>query len=156
MILKIATLAEDVPKHLETTYDARELNLEFVDLHYLRKVLLEGIVERIHQTITFRGTLSSRIEQVCARCLEANESDELTPFDLSYNIKGRETIDTTDDLRDILILRHPDRFLCKSDCHGICAFCGANLNHETCQCKEDIKEPPSWKPLKEEFKKKER
>ena len=155
MILKISGLAEDAPKQLETTYDPRGLDLEFVDLHYLRKVLLEGTVERIRQTVTFRGTLSSRVEQVCARCLEPSESDVLSPFDLSYDIKGEEAIDTTGDLRDILILQHPDRFLCKLECRGICAYCGANLNRETCRCQENTKKAPIWKPLKEEFKKRE-
>ncbi|MBI4394672.1 MAG: DUF177 domain-containing protein, partial [Candidatus Omnitrophica bacterium] len=144
-----------VPKPLEATYDARELDLEFVDLHYLKKILLEGVAERIKQTVTFRGTLRSRVEQVCARCLEPRESDVMAPFDLSYDIKGQETIDTTDDLRDILILLHPDRFLCKPECRGICAYCGANLNRETCQCEKKTNESVSWKPLKEEFKKRE-
>ena len=154
MILKISGLAEDAPKQLETTYDPRGLDLEFVDLHYLRKVLLEGTVERIRQTVTFRGTLSSRVEQVCARCLEPSESDVLSPFDLSYDIKGEEAIDTTGDLRDILILQHPDRFLCKPDCRGICAYCGANLNRETCRCQGSAKKASIWNPLEEEFKKK--
>ncbi|MBI4372112.1 MAG: DUF177 domain-containing protein [Candidatus Omnitrophica bacterium] len=155
MILKIAALPEDVPKQLESEYDAREWDIEFIDLHYSKKILMEGIAERIKQTVTFRGTLASRIEQICARCLEPQESDLLAPFDLSYDIQGRETIDTTADLRDILILRHPDRFLCRSDCRGICPYCGANLNRESCQCKSSIKQPLSWQPLKEKLKKRE-
>ncbi|MBI1978381.1 MAG: DUF177 domain-containing protein [Candidatus Omnitrophica bacterium] len=134
MIIKIAVLKEDLPKELKASYDARELDLEFVDFHYLKKILLQGIAERIRQTLTFRGTLSSRIEQICGRCLGSIENDLSAPFDLSYDITNKELIDTTDDLRDILLLEHPERFLCKSDCLGICVQCGVNLNNEQCRC----------------------
>ena len=157
MILKVANYKEGVPERLETAYDPKELDLEFVDLHYIQKVELKGIAERIRQTVTFQGSLNSRIEQVCARCLDKIQNQITAPFDLSYDIQGRETVDTTDDLRDILILGHPERFLCRADCKGICAECGANLNRQTCQCKKNvqIKSAP-FEQLKLKFKKEDR
>jgi uncharacterized protein len=134
MILNVKFFKEGVSEPVETVYDPRELDLEFVDFHYLTKVGLKGIAERIRQTVTFRGTLTFKIEQICARCLDRIESAVSSPFDLSYNIEGREQIDSTDDLRDILILNHPERFLCRKDCKGICPGCGTNLNHEPCRC----------------------
>ena len=134
MIIKVALLNEDEPKKFETAYDGKELDLEFIDFHYVEKILLQGTAERIRQTVTFRGTLSSRVDQVCARCLESSARDLSAPFDLSYDATNKELIDTTDDLRDILILEHPERFLCKADCLGICSYCGANLNREKCRC----------------------
>ena len=134
MILNVKLLKEGVSERLETAYDPRELDLEFVDFHYLTKVGLTGAAEKIRQTVTFRGTLTYRIEQTCARCLEQIESAVSSPFDLSYPIEGRESIDSTDDLRDILILNHPDQFLCQKDCRGICPGCGVHLNREACHC----------------------
>ena len=134
MILKVKIFREGVTEHLETAYDPRALDLEFVDFHYLTQVGLTGSAEKIRQTLTFRGTLTSRIEQTCARCLEQIESSISSPFDLSYNIEERDSIDSTDDLRDILILNHPDQFLCRKDCQGICPGCGVNLNRQTCRC----------------------
>jgi uncharacterized protein len=134
MILKVQSFKEGVVERLETAYDPRKLDLEFVDFRYLTQVGLSGSVEKIRQTVTFRGTLTFRIEQTCARCLEQIESPISSPFDLSYEIKGQDSIDSTDDLRDILILNHPDRFLCTRDCKGICSGCGVNLNQESCRC----------------------
>lgn len=134
MILKVATYREGVPEQLETAYDPKELDLEFVDLLYIQKVVLNGAAEKVRQTVTFQGSMSSRVEQVCARCLEKIQTNVSAPFDLSYDVHGRDTVDTTDDLRDILILGHPDRFLCGLECKGICASCGINLNRQTCSC----------------------
>lgn len=134
MILKVANYKEGIPERLETAYDPKELDLEFVDLHYIQKVKLTGTAEKIRQTVTFQGLLNSRVEQVCARCLDKIQNQVTAPFDLFYDVHGRETVDTTDDLRDILILGHPERFLCRTDCKGICAECGANLNRQTCHC----------------------
>ena len=117
--MKVLNYKEGVPEHLETAYDPKELDLEFIDLHYIQKVQLKGTAERIRQTVTFQGMLNSRIEQVCARCLEKIQNNVTAPFDLSYDVHGRETVDTTDDLRDILILGHPERFLCLSRHHAL-------------------------------------
>ena len=136
MILKVGIFKEGVVEQLQTAYNPQELDLEFVDLHYLKKVDLEGSAERIRHTVTFRGILESQIEQVCARCLEKIQSPVRAPFELTYDAQGKETIDTTADLRDILLLEHPDRFLCKSGCRGICETCGINLNQESCSCKK--------------------
>lgn len=154
MILKVINYKEGVPEQLETAYDPKELDLDFVDLHYIQQVELEGTAERIRQTVTFQGILSSRMEQVCARCLDKIQNKVTAPFDLSYDIQGRDTVDTTDDLRDILILGHPERFLCRSGCKGICAGCGVNLNRETCRCKKGIhvEAAPVFEQLKLRFK----
>ncbi len=156
MILKVAGFKEGVLEQLKTSYDPNILDLEFIDLHYLKKVALEGIAERINQTVTFRGMLTSDIDQICGRCLEHIQSIVSTPFDLSYDIHGRETIDTTDDLRDLLILLHPDRFLCDVNCRGICSRCGTNLNRETCQCKNSAESSSVLGQLKDVLRKKEK
>ncbi len=156
MILKVGIFKEGVLEELQTAYDPRELDLEFVDLHYLKKIDLEGVAERIKQTVTFRGKLTSRIEQVCGRCVECKQSTVSTPFDLTYDIDGRETIDTTSDLRDLLILGHPDRFLCSANCHGICSRCGINLNRQTCHCQNEKAAYLIQEQLKDVFRKKER
>jgi len=156
MILKVGIFKEGVLEELQTAYDSRELDLEFVDLHYLKKVDLEGVAERIKQTVTFRGMLTSQIEQVCGRCLERVQSTVSTPFDLTYDVHGRETIDTTNDLRDLLILGHPDRFLCSANCRGICYRCGINLNRQTCHCQNEKVAYLIQEQLKDVFRRKER
>ena len=154
MILKVDTLKEGVLEELETEYNPAKLDLEFVDFHYLKPVAVNGTAERIKQTVTFRGLMTSQIDQTCARCLEHVQSTVSTPFDLSYDIHGMETIDTTNDLRDLLILGHPDQFLCTTNCRGICARCGANLNRESCRCQSSSEISATWDRLKDVIKKK--
>jgi uncharacterized protein len=31
--------------------------------------------------------------------------------------------------------------ICRSDCRGLCAACGANLNHEECRCETHATDP---------------
>ena len=134
VILKVSAIKEGAPIELAAEYDPRRLELDFVDWHYLSKVFLTGCAERILNTVTFRGSLTGRVEQVCARCLEPIPRDISMPFNLAYEIREEEVVDTTGDLRDILLLDHPERFLCRDDCKGICARCGVNLNRESCHC----------------------
>jgi len=134
VILKVNHLRDGIPEQVEAEYEPRALDLEFVDLHYLSKVALQGWVERITNTVMFRGALAAQIEQVCARCLDPIVKRIEMPFNLSYEVQREETVDTTGDLRDILLLDHPDRFLCGVGCRGICSQCGANLNREPCRC----------------------
>jgi len=157
MILKVATYKEGVPYQIEADYVPKALDLEFIDLHYVQNVILKGSAERILHTVTFQGLMTSRIEQTCARCLAKMEKDVKAPFDLSYDVAGRETVDTTDDLRDILILGHPDRFLCRTDCKGICPKCGKNWNTGSCDCKvvQQVFDSP-LQPLKKILKEKEK
>ena len=153
MILKVGRFKEGSPEHVEAAYDPAALDLDFVDLHYVGTIAVNGVAEKIKQTLTFRGILTSHIEQVCARCLEQVPSGVSTPFDLCYEVEGRETIDPADDLRGLLILGHPDRFLCRTDCRGICSHCGANLNRVSCGCVPSERESGSWSALKDWLKK---
>lgn len=134
MIIHVHTLKEGLVDELQIEFDPHKLDLEFIDFHYVQPIRLEGAAERIRETITFRGTLSSEVEQICNRCLRPVATKLSAPFDFSYEAGTQETIDTTDDLRDILILCHPDRFLCRPSCRGICSHCGADLNQEACRC----------------------
>ncbi len=136
MILKIQDLKIGIAESVKTTYGATQLDLEFVDLHYLRPIALAGTVERDEEIVTLRGRLISQLEQVCARCLKQVKSGLNIPFDFAYPIEGRTSIDATGDIRDILYLNHPERFLCSEECRGLCPVCGINLNQSICDCSQ--------------------
>ena len=134
MILKVSELKEHISQPLHAAYDGRALDLEFVDFHYLKNIVFSGTAERIEQTLTINGSLSSEMEQCCSRCLECVATHIETPVDLTFAIDHRDTIDVTDDIHDLLILNHPEQFLCSETCRGFCQTCGKNLNHESCEC----------------------
>ena len=128
----VRLLRDNVPKHVHETYDSKKLDLEFVDLTYLEEIQLNGNVEKFRDNLTFRGHLSSRVEHRCARCLKPVEEVIDQPFEVIYDIKDRDEVDTLEDMREILILNHPERFLCREECPGLCPQCGTDLNVSSC------------------------
>jgi uncharacterized protein len=96
----------------------------------------------------------------CSRCLEGFELDVDAPFDLRYQPKDAGTADESerelgdDDLssafyendeidleqlmKEQFYLALPMKPLCKDECRGLCALCGANLNRGACGC------TPTW------------
>jgi len=140
MLLKIDDFRENESTPVSQQYDPSSLDLEFVDLHYLKKISLAAEVTRTDLLLSVKGKLTSQVEQTCNRCLERVASNLNESVDFAYEIAGKDSIDVTDDLRDLLLLDHPDKFLCKTDCQGICAQCGNNRNHNPCNCKAPLSE----------------
>jgi len=145
MKLVLRDYPEDTPIDVTQDYDPKALDLEFVDLKYNGALHLEGQVLKSAESLHFSGALSASVERICGRCVLSVEDRIDEPFDLYYEIKGLEEVDTLDDLREALIVDHPVQFVCKESCKGLCAQCGANLNEKPCKCREQdyISEPLS-------------
>jgi len=47
-----------------------------------------------------------------------------------------EEIDLTEGIQEQLVLGLPMRPLCREDCKGLCAACGADLNVDECNCRQ--------------------
>ena len=116
------------------------------------------------ETVIVKGQLEGRRETVCDRCGEHIEAELHSEF--AYQVTTREedaqelremecsdedaialylhepVIEIDDILREQALLAVPLRTLCREDCKGICAGCGASLNNETCRCKPDTSSSP--------------
>ena len=103
------------------------------------------VVSRLATGTLFELALDVSIEGPCVRCLEAAavavrvrareyqavsaDDEELrTP----YLVDGR--LDLSAWARDAVVLELPEKILCREDCAGLCAGCGADLNREACTC----------------------
>lgn len=153
MKIHLANFKEGIAVDVQENYNPKDLDLEFVDLKYTEPLNLRGTVEKSIDTLTFRGSLRSKVEHLCGRCLQKIPDLVDREFELFYEIKGKEEIETTDDLREILILDHPITFICRKNCKGLCPECGANLNEETCHCSSQMKNHP-FEQLKKIWKEK--
>ncbi len=151
MKINLTALKEGEVISVQETYDPKALDLEFVDLEYTTPLNMEGTVERGHDTITFRGELTSNAERICGRCLKRVKVCLDKPFELFYEINNQAEIDTLDDLREVMLLEHPLTFICNNKCKGLCPSCGINLNEETCKCVRVEEEKPG--PLASALKK---
>ena len=134
MIIQVKDLEEGVSSVASCDYDAKKIDVEFEDLHYASPIHFQAEMCLECSTLHLWGRLSGQIEQLCARCLKEVVTDVQAPVDLFYDIKDTDEINALDDVRDILILSHELKFLCRPDCRGLCAGCGADLNEENCLC----------------------
>lgn len=142
MKILLASLTEGVPVEVRHEFDSQALGVEFVDLKYKTQPVFLGIVEKGADTLSVRGSTQALIERVCGRCLKVIEDKIELSTDLYYEIKNKEFIDTTDDIREQLIIEHPLVYLCREACKGLCPQCGTDLNTQKCQCREKASKSP--------------
>jgi uncharacterized protein len=64
-----------------------------------------------------------------------------------FRLDERGAVDLEQVLREQLDLALPLRALCSEECRGLCAGCGADLNHETCRCEPEVDE--RWAALEQ-------
>ncbi len=108
------------------------------------------------------GRVQTTLELPCSRCLEPFRWPIDAAFDLRYQPHSVNTgegereieeddlttafyehdeIDLGQLMREQCYLVLPMKPLCRDDCRGLCATCGANLNHGACGCKVEWEDP---------------
>lgn len=155
---------KDEAKELAYDEPTSELNalMEYGahDFDFPRPVHVSLVHYRAGQELIFHGSLGGEVVGHCARCLDdfvfdlrrdfhcvlvphsgtpgevALEEDDL---DLSY-YRGEE-VDVSPLMREQLLLALPTQPLCREDCRGLCAKCGANRNRESCDCPAGFSDP---------------
>lgn len=145
---RLVDLAVDVPDGL---------SLPLVDVD--EPLRLAGVIESVVDGLLVRGRLVAHVRLSCARCLAAVEEDVQADVvehfavpagldedpEVGYEIH-EGTIDLDTLLRDALAPATPYQPLCRADCLGLCASCGANRNEVSCDC-ADRDTDPRWAPL---------
>ena len=121
----------------------------------MRAALIGDIVEA-------RGTVQTRIQIACSRCLKDFQFLVQSEFDLTYTSENPETdaemtdteielryedmgliyfsgekIDLQPDIAAQVMLAIPVKPLCSETCKGLCSKCGIDLNKEKCQCEKN-------------------
>lgn len=122
---------------VDTSIDWR-LELAAVGPHLKAELVLENA----SGVLVVRGPAETTLELTCDRCLTVwtealkVEITEALGFDGDGDGDGyaleSDTADLEPVLRDALLLEVPLRPMCRDDCLGLCATCGADLNTATC------------------------
>lgn len=86
------------------------------------------------EDILLEGKVGGTWTLECSRCLVEHSETHEEAFEEVYPL-DQGTIDTTEDVRQNLLLTVPGKPLCRTDCRGLCPHCGKNLNEGPCQCK---------------------
>jgi uncharacterized protein len=119
-------------------------------------------LESVHDGILVSGTAVVAVHGECSRCLDPIDYDldvdvqELYVFDSAtdggeeaeddqmYDVRD-ETIDLEPMLRDAVITQLPFQPVCREDCRGLCAQCGARLEDDPGHHHEVL--DPRWSAL---------
>lgn len=146
--------------------EKRELELEgSFDISDLSSDIVDGIAEFHGKCVDRVGfieltlALDVRANVVCSRCASEFSYRESFKVELAL-VQELENEDTDefvlltegkfnleDSLKEFIILNLPSIFLCREDCRGVCAGCGANLNEGECGCKGGEVDPRLLKLL---------
>ena len=140
---------------LRQSYAPGAVDYHTGDFRQVDPLEVRATAELVEGQIRVTGELHTRIELVCARCLEPVLEEVGRDFDLYYRPMQSMTREETfrlklDDteiaffegdglfLADVLaeqvLLAIPMKVICRSDCRGLCTHCGGNLNSDECRC----------------------
>jgi uncharacterized protein len=140
---------------LRRTYAPGSVDYHEVDFRQVDPLEVHATAEAVEGQIRIFGELHTRLEMVCARCLEPVLEEITREFDLFYRPlksmtdeeEARLKLDDTeiaffegdglflaDVLAEQVLLALPMKVICRGDCRGLCPHCGANLNTDECRC----------------------
>lgn len=128
-------------------------------------------VEAIGEDVRVGGFISAQISATCVSCLDEFTVDQKIPLELYFSpgevekmpAEGEAELILNDEdcgidhynpdeplelgriAVELLSVELPINPRCKDDCKGLCQDCGANLNHEKCNCRHIA--DPRWAAL---------
>jgi len=148
--------------HIRKSYAPGSIDYGLNEVKQSGPLEVNATAELLEGQIRVTGELQTRIEMVCARCLEPVIEEVHRDFDLFYQplLKGTpndeerlkdddteigffegEGLFLADVLKEQVLLSLPMKVICQSDCRGLCPHCGANLNQEQCRCERHTSDP---------------
>ncbi|MGH9041704.1 MAG: YceD family protein [Acidimicrobiia bacterium] len=141
--------------HLEVPFEGLE-NLS-ARVEETEPLVLDLRLESLIGGVVASGRVRGRWSALCSRCLaplctefdlHLREVFEEDPVEEETYPLRHEEIDLEQPLRDLVVPELPIVPLCRPDCAGLCATCGANLNEGTCGC-EPVPVDPRWEALRD-------
>ena len=161
MFLAVKELAVQ-KQRIRTSYAPGAVDYGAADFSQTEPLEVRATAELVEGQIRVSGELHTRLQMVCARCLEPVQEEISREFDLYYRplergnpdeevrLKNDDTdigffqgegLFLTDVLAEQVLLAVPMKVICRSDCRGLCPSCGANLNADECRCEAHPVDP---------------
>ena len=131
------------------------------EYHLLRPVGVDLSFYRAGMELFLEGTVEAQTTANCARCAEEFKTSAHRSFryvlapkslsdedgsdprseDLEFSFYEGDYVDVSPLIREQVLLALAERPLCREDCKGLCARCGANLNEAPCGCTQEKGDP---------------
>lgn len=156
----LETLKLQKDLHLASAYgeftEGDHLRLDLVVAHSAGKYIVRGVFALCSSAhcarclVEFqqclRGEVSDSFQQVQGSPEPGSPTEQAARTAEELTVEG-DWLYLEEYLRQQVILAQAEKPLCRSDCRGLCAHCGADLNHTSCRCHE-IEEPVDARLLK--------
>ena len=113
----------------------QDLDLDIGVMRFPEKIKLQAEGWKTEEDLSLEVHIEGERHFTCSRCLEDFNNLFEKDFTLHYDIKGLDSVNIDQDVRDEIILDHPIQVVCQTNCRGLCPDCGTNLNTERCRCK---------------------
>lgn len=173
--MKIRLDQVDEPFVWKETMEVSSVELDLPELVEVGAIECRGEVRPMAESYLLQAALSFEQKLRCMRCLQPvtvpcsgdldlilevghdvppkgskrnqtpSEEQELEQEDLGILRLADGVLDTRPILIEQIHLSIPMKPLCKEDCAGLCADCGADLNAGPCGCKSVV--DPRWQAL---------
>jgi len=147
---------------IRKSYAPGSIDFGLHEVKQAEPVRVNATAELLEGQIRVAGEFETKMEMVCARCLDPVMEEVHRDFDLFYQplpkgtkpeeerLKDDDTeigffegegLFLADVLKEQVLLSLPMKVICQSDCRGLCPHCGSNLNHEQCRCDRHASDP---------------
>lgn len=160
MKISISSLSEGVHTYRFTA----EPTLIGLGDNFTQEVLVDVTLDKTSRELFLKAEAKTSGRFVCDRCVDEFERRLVVNYHVVYVYDDRDKskytagevqvlsvgtthIDLSEDIRQFLMLAVPLKLLCNDGCRGLCPHCGANWNHATCSCQEDVPDA-RWHALK--------
>lgn len=120
-------------------------------------------IDNVESRFLINGQVTAKGTAECGRCLCDFPLEWAVPVEIMV-LRDVETdegeddslvlhqrkgvVDLAEPLRECVVLALPLATVCRDDCRGLCAQCGADLNQAPCDCEQDEVDP-RWEGLPE-------
>lgn len=136
MKIDVVRLKENIVENFQESLQPSDLDLDTSEVKYRGSINISTDVKKEMAVVSTKTHVSAAAELICSRCLKQFDSVVEKNFDIQYPlVEPQQLIDITKDIREEIILGYPVKFLCKSNCLGLCPKCGQDLNQKKCECK---------------------
>lgn len=146
---------ENGTAHFDLEGDFSSFESELEEVSFATPVRVHLQVTNPGKSLLVLGQIQAELKVMCGRCLD----DFIYPLDLSYEdewvfsglpkeelsetafIFDKDEIEISERIFEQIVLALPMRFICSSECKGLCPTCGVNRNHTTCTCAIEQTDP---------------
>lgn len=120
---------------LSESLDAIAWELNRPDISFAEPLKIRAFVTKNRESLSVEGEINSVFILTCSRCLKEFKKPLEKSIRLFFELKGENTIDISNGIREGILLDYPIKILCSKDCKGLCMKCGKDLNEGPCGCK---------------------